>query len=198
MWKRSCGPRQSEGAGRGWDWKGDLGTGPFWFGFGPRRGGPRGGRMFEQGDLKFVILQLLADKPRHGYEIIKDLEERSGGRYSPSPGTVYPTLTLLEDMGYASVTPVDGGKKVYAITDAGRAYLADNRSTVDDVLERLGQLGTSIFGEQMRPAHDAMAALGRSYVQMTMHRNANATLVDAAVAILRRAASDLDALVARQ
>ena len=94
--------------------------------------------------------------------------------------------------------PVDGGKKVYAITDAGRAHLADNRSTVDDVLERLGQLGTSIFGEQMRPAHDAMAALGRSYVQMTMHRNANATLVDAAVAILRRAASDLDALVARQ
>ncbi len=198
MWKRSCGPRQCQGAGRGWDWKGDLGTGPFWFGFGPRRGGPRGGRMFEQGDLKFVILQLLADKPRHGYEIIKDLEERSGGRYSPSPGTVYPTLTLLEDMGYASVTPVDGGKKVYAITDAGRAYLADNRSTVDDVLERLGQLGASIFGEQMRPAHDAMAALGRSYVQMTMHRNANATLVDAAVAILRRAASDLDALVARQ
>ena len=104
MWKRSCGPRQCQGAGRGWDWKGDLGTGPFWFGFGPRRGGPRGGRMFEQGDLKFVILQLLADKPRHGYEIIKDLEERSGGRYSPSPGTVYPTLTLLEDMGYGRIT----------------------------------------------------------------------------------------------
>ena len=198
MWNRERGPSERQGAGRGWDWKGDAGSGPFWFGFGPRRGGQRGGRMFEQGDLKFVILQLLAEKPRHGYEIIKALEERSGGRYSPSPGTVYPTLTLLEDMGYASVAPEESGKKVYAITDAGRAYLAENRSTVDEVLERLGQLGASIFGEQMRPAHEAMATLGRSYVHLPMHRTADSPLVDEAVAILRRAASDLDALVARQ
>jgi DNA-binding PadR family transcriptional regulator len=198
MWNRECGPRNREGAGRGWEWKGDMGSGPFWFGFGPRRGGPRGGRMFEQGDLKLVILQLLADKPRHGYEIIKELEERSGGRYSPSPGTVYPTLTLLEDMGYAVATPEESGKKVYAITEAGRGYLADNRSTADEVLERLSQVGASLFGEQMRPAHEAMAALGRSYFHLTLHRNPDAAFVEEAVAILRKAAGDLDALVNRR
>jgi DNA-binding PadR family transcriptional regulator len=93
-----------------------------WFGGGRRgRGGPfRGGRMFEQGDLKYVILQLLDEKPRHGYEIIKALEDRFGGMYSPSAGTVYPTLTLLEDLGYARVNVEEGGKKVYSITDEGK------------------------------------------------------------------------------
>jgi DNA-binding PadR family transcriptional regulator len=198
MWNRDCGPRDRDRSGRGWEWKGEAGTGPFWFGFGPRRGGPRGGRMFEQGDLKFVILQLLAEKPRHGYEIIKELEERSGGRYSPSPGTVYPTLTLLEDMGYAVATAEESGKKVYAITDAGRAYLAENRSTADEVLERISQVGASLFGEQMRPAHEAMAALGKSYLHLTMHRAPDTALVDGAVAILRKAAADLDELVSRK
>src|SRR6266481_6377111 len=104
----------------------DAGT--FWGGRGKSRGGPfGGGRMFEQGDLKFVILRLLDEKPRHGYEIIKELEERSGGRYTPSPGTVYPTLTMLEDMGFASATVEEGGKKVYSITDAGRQHLSENK-----------------------------------------------------------------------
>ena len=81
-----------------------AGFGPrFWSFCGP--GGPRGPRrmrkqMFESGEVKYVILRLLKEKPRHGYEIIKELEERSGGRYAPSPGIVYPTLTMLEEMGY--------------------------------------------------------------------------------------------------
>jgi DNA-binding PadR family transcriptional regulator len=78
--------------------------------------------MFEQGDLKYVILQLLSEKPRHGYEIIKALEEKFAGAYAPSAGAVYPTLALLEDLGYATVTLEEGGKKVYTITEAGRAY----------------------------------------------------------------------------
>src|SRR5918911_1521235 len=83
---------------------------------GRRRGGPfGGGRMFEQGDLKYVILRLLEEKPRHGYEVIKELEERFRGLYSPSPGTVYPTLTMLEEMGYARGTQEEGGKKIYEI-----------------------------------------------------------------------------------
>ena len=80
----------------------------------------RAARLFEQGDLKYVILRLLEEKPRHGYEIIKDLESRFGGSYAPSPGTVYPTLTMLEDLGYARVVPEEGGKKIYEITDEGR------------------------------------------------------------------------------
>ena len=142
-----------------------------------------------------MILQLLDEKPRHGYEIIKELEDRSGGRYSPSPGTVYPTLTLLEEMGYASATLEDGGKKVFSITDAGRAYLAENKSTVDDVFERLTQLGASIFGEQMRPAHEAMGGLGRAYFNATMHRTADPEYVQKVREILKRATAELEAMV---
>lgn len=196
MFFSGCGPRDREGAGRGWDWKSDPNF-AFFFGSGPRRGGHwRGGRMFEQGGLKFVILRLLDEKPRHGYEIIKELEERSGGRYTPSPGTVYPTLTMLEEMGFASSTVEEGGKKVYSITDAGRQHLTENKSAVDDVIERLAQVGASIFGEQMRTAHEAMGALGRTYMHATLHRTADPAYVTKVVEILKRASAELDALVA--
>ena len=124
------------------------------------RGGPRGSRMFDQGDLKYVILQLLSEKPRHGYEVIKAIEERFGGAYSPSPGTVYPTLTMLEDMGYAKVTPEGNGKKVYEITDEGRTYLADNRPAVDDIFARISEFAQRIFGEPMMQVHRAFKDLG--------------------------------------
>ncbi|RYF66006.1 MAG: PadR family transcriptional regulator, partial [Comamonadaceae bacterium] len=85
------------------------------------RGGGGGGRVFGHGGLRFVLLQLIADKPSHGYELIKAIEERLGGAYSPSPGTVYPTLTLLEELGYVSVGTADeGGRKRYTVTTAGQ------------------------------------------------------------------------------
>jgi DNA-binding PadR family transcriptional regulator len=116
--------------------------------------------MFDQGDLKYVILQLLEEKPRHGYEIIKAIEERFGGAYSPSPGTVYPTLTMLEDLGYARVTPEEGGKKVYSITDEGRQYLAENRPAVDDIFQRITEFAQNIFGEPMMRVHRAFKDVG--------------------------------------
>ena len=193
MWQRHCGPRDHEGAGRGWDWKADPNFSAFFWGGGHRRGGHgRGGRMFEQGDLKFVILRLLDEKPRHGYEIIKDLEERSGGRYAPSPGTVYPTLTLLEDMGYARANVEEGGKKVYVITDEGKAYLTEHKSTADDILERLAKVGASIFGDDVRPAHEAMAHLGRVYLSVVWKDGANAERNLKVTEILRRAAQELE------
>jgi len=192
------GRRERAWAGRGFEWRGDHGFGSFFFGGGRGRGGPwRAGRMFEQGDLKFVILQLLAEKPRHGYDIIKALEERSGGRYAPSPGTVYPTLTLLEEMGYAGATVEEGGKRVYAITDEGRAYLEANRSTVDEVLERLTQLGASIFGDTVRPAHEAMGALGREYARLIWRKNPDSDLAAKVAEVLQRAARELSELNAK-
>lgn len=197
MFRHDCGPRDREGAGRGWDWRADPDFGAFFFGGRRRHGGHwRGGRMFEQGGLKFVILRLLDEKPRHGYEIIKELEERSRGRYTPSPGTVYPTLTMLEEMGFASSAVEEGGKKVYSITDAGRQHLLENKSAVDDVIDRLAEVGASIFGEQMRAAHEAMGALGRTYVHATLHRSADPEYVAKVVEILRHAAADLETLVA--
>ena len=124
-------------------------------GFGGRHGGfggrfgeggedlMRARRMLAQGDLRLVALALIAEAPRHGYEIIKLLEEKTSDWYSPSPGIVYPTLTYLEEAGYVT-SSTEGSKKLYTITDEGRAYLASNRDLVDVVLDRLAALGERV------------------------------------------------------
>ena len=117
--------------------------GRHWRGFGgfdPFRGFPgdpgRGERFFGRGDLKLVILELLREQPRHGYDIIRALEDRMQGRYRPSPGSVYPTLQMLEDLGYVTSSQQEG-KKVYSITDEGRRYLDEQQSSVDDIRSRI-------------------------------------------------------------
>jgi DNA-binding PadR family transcriptional regulator len=104
--------------------------------------GGRRGRVFDHGDLRLVVLQLIAEKPRHGYEIIKAVEELVGGAYSPSPGVIYPTLTMLEDLGHATVTEQDG-KKLHALTEQGRAYLGDNRDAVEAMQARMAQIAAT-------------------------------------------------------
>jgi DNA-binding PadR family transcriptional regulator len=139
--------------------------------FGPARGGwggrhgfgggdmMRAGRMLAQGDLRLIALALIAEQPRHGYEIIKVLEERTAGWYSPSPGIVYPTLTYLEETGYVS-GKAEGAKKLYTITEEGRAHLEANRDFVDAVLERLSAIGERAarmrrrFGDEEEDRHD--------------------------------------------
>jgi DNA-binding PadR family transcriptional regulator len=118
---------------------GGFGRGPFhrW----RERGGGMGrreGRMFDAGELRLVILALVAEKPRYGYEIIKELGERVGGEYSPSPGVVYPTLTMLEEMGYASASQDQAGRKLYTLTPEGEKTLAENKAQVDAIFERFG------------------------------------------------------------
>jgi DNA-binding PadR family transcriptional regulator len=103
---------------------------------GDRQGGDRHGRLFDHGELRFVVLHLIAEKPRHGYEIIKAIEEHAGGTYSPSPGVIYPTLTMLEELGYTTLAEQDG-KKLYALTEAGAAYLRENQRTVEAIAARL-------------------------------------------------------------
>jgi DNA-binding PadR family transcriptional regulator len=117
------------------------------FGFGGRHGmggmgadDMRAGRMLAQGDLRLIALALIAQEPRHGYEIIKLVEEKTADWYSPSPGIVYPTLTYLEEAGYVTAS-TEGSKKLYAITTEGRAYLETNRDLVEAVLGRLSALG---------------------------------------------------------
>jgi DNA-binding PadR family transcriptional regulator len=123
------------------------------FGFGGRHGGGfgggmnpddmRAGRMLAQGDLRLVALALIAEAPRHGYEIIKLVEEKTADWYSPSPGIVYPTLTFLEEAGYVTVS-AEGAKKLYTITAEGRAYLDANRDLADVVLDRLAAIGERV------------------------------------------------------
>lgn len=155
-WDRDCGSRDNImgmmarmemmarkfGGGR-------HGFGPFGKGFGGGGGGMfRAGRMLADGDLRLIALALLAEEPRHGYDIIKALEERSSGIYSPSPGVVYPTLTFLEEAGYAS-SATQGNKNVFSITEAGKAYLEENRAIVDGVLEQIER-----FGRKMAAARE--------------------------------------------
>ncbi len=110
----------------------------------------RAGRMLAQGDLRLILLALIAEQPRHGYEIIKLIEEKTDGWYSPSPGIVYPTLTYLEEAGYVTAQ-IDGSKKLYTITDEGRANLKENRDLADVILERLAAVG-AMLGRLRRSA----------------------------------------------
>jgi DNA-binding PadR family transcriptional regulator len=148
--------------------------------------------MFEQGDLKYVILQLLDEKPRHGYEIIKELEEKFGGAYSPSPGTVYPTLSMLEDMGYATARQEEGGKKIYEITDAGKAYLAENRSTVDDIFQRIADFGGAFFGESMLELSQAFKNVARATYTVGPRHAKDPERVRKIREILERAAKEIE------
>jgi len=102
-----------------------------------RRG--RFGRFFEHGDLRVVVLALLEEQPRHGYELIKELEERTGGAYRPSPGVVYPTLAMLEDEGLIRQTEAEGGRKRFEITDDGKAELERSRPAVEQVFGRMDE-----------------------------------------------------------
>lgn len=116
---------------------------------------------FGRGDLKYVILDLLKDKPSHGYEIIRALEERSHGFYSPSAGSVYPTLQLLEDMGYVSSAEQDG-KKVYTITDEGRRFLTERQENIDRIKAHMRDFWTPENRAEMREIIGEVRALGLS------------------------------------
>ena len=126
--------------GRGWQGS----WGPFHFdfegdGWGGRRS-RRARRMFEAGELRLVLLKLIDDEPRHGYDLIRAIEDLTGGEYAPSPGVIYPTLTLLQDMGLIEEAPGEGPRKSFQATDEGRAHLEERSDEVDALFDRLEDL----------------------------------------------------------
>jgi DNA-binding PadR family transcriptional regulator len=133
--------------------------------FGHHHGGRdrRSGRVFDHGDLRYVLLHLIAEKPRHGYELIKAIEEQLGGTYSPSPGVIYPTLTLLEELGYLRPETAEGTRKLYSITEEGTVFLAANRALVDAILGRMAEFSRAYAGgpapEIRRALHNLELAL---------------------------------------
>lgn len=165
-------------------------------GRGPREGGRGGsGRIFGHGGLRFVLLQLIADKPSHGYELIKAIEDRLGGAYSPSPGTVYPTLTLMEELGYLAVEEADaGGRKRYRITEAGQGFLADNRATADAMLARMNG-GVDGAGLRAGRPPQVMRAIENLKLAMRMRLSREALTpaqANAFAAVLDHAAQQLE------
>ncbi|MFN3864338.1 MAG: PadR family transcriptional regulator [Erythrobacter sp.] len=120
-----------------------------------RRG--RRGRMFAPGELRLALLALIAEQPSHGYELIKAIEDMTGGDYAPSPGAVYPTLQLLEDEGAIEQAQAEGAKKPFAATDQGRAELEARKDEVEGLMRRLGRHGERTTTVR---SHDVFRAMG--------------------------------------
>lgn len=168
-----------------------MGRGPF------GHGGRGGGRVFGPGDLRLVLLALVEAKPRHGYELIKELEQKFGGGYAPSPGSVYPTLTLLEELGHVRAVISEGTKRLFEITPEGANYLRDNQAALDSALARMEMAARAVAGEAPPiELHHAMHILKAS---LLFHRggwDAHETervrkiIEGAAAAVAQRAADD--------
>ena len=156
------------------------------------RGGRRSSRLFDHGELRLVVLALIAERPRHGYEIIKEIEDRVANTYSPSPGVIYPTLIMLEEIGHATVAEEEG-KKLYAITPDGSAYIAVHRAALDGALQRMRSVSDANSGgpapEIVRATENLRMALrlrqGRGPLTTEQTHAVAAALDAAAVAIER-------------
>ena len=153
--KRGCGPRGMYAM-----WGHGGGRYQMGHGRGARDGGREGGRrrVFDGGELRLVLLKLIGDEPRHGYDLIREIESLTGGAYAPSPGVIYPTLTLLDDMGAIAATP-DGTKKQYTITEAGQAELAEKAEEVAALIARLTGMGAERAKTDGAPIRRAMGNL---------------------------------------
>jgi len=149
---------------------------------------------FQKGDLKYVILDLIKDKPCHGYEIIRRLEERSHGFYTPSPGAVYPTLQLLEEMGYIEVAH-QNGKKVYTITDEGIKFLSKREQFAEGIKQQMKDRWSKKNTTDMR---ETMVEIGRMGRLIGRHfRNTDAEKMRRIREVISRAYSDIETILER-
>ena len=174
------------------DWIFNCGPWEWWLGGGRHRHGRRG-KWFGSGDMKYVILKLLKEKPMHGYEVMKELEQHTHGCYKPSPGTVYPTLQWLEDEGLVRSEEVEG-KKVYSITDAGRKFLEENKSTVEDIFDRVDETIDSLLSDPMPEVTRQVGRLVSQIYRTTWRVRGDAGKLKEVTDILNRAAEDLKAV----
>ncbi len=188
--REGCGDKHGV-FGRGRGMRGGLGGGGDREDRGRGHGRRGGGRLFDHGSLRWLLLSLIAEKPAHepshGYELIKAVETRLGGAYSPSPGVIYPTLTLLEEMGALEAT-AQGGKKLYAITETGRALLAENAEAVAAVQARMDK-----FAAHVRRPEAIQEAIGRLHATVHARLTGETALTEAqvqAVADILNAAAD--------
>ena len=173
--------REWEFDGAPWDW---------WFGGRGRHRRSRRGRWFGAGDMKYVILKLLRERPMHGYEVMKALEEHTHGCYKPSPGTVYPTLQWLEDEGLVSSEEVDG-KKVYSITEAGQDFLRENKSTVDEIFDRIEETLDGFLDDPMPDVTRLVGKLVSQAYRTTWKVRGDSQKMESVIDILGRATDEL-------
>ncbi len=191
--ERGCAP---DGFGRGFG-RGGFGGGRHGHGGGFGGGGPFGRgrrRVFDAGELKLVLLKLIDDEPRHGYDLIRGIEALSGGTYAPSPGVVYPTLTLLSDMGLAEEQPGEGTRKLFAITDAGKAHLLENRDAALEAMSRLETLAKMSERTDGAPIRRAMENLKMALRGRLEKEGADADTMLEVAALIDEAAAKIERL----
>ncbi len=172
--------------------RGGRGPGPWGGDWGGRSGGGRRGRLFDSSDLKLMLLWLIETAPAHGYELIRQIEEKSGGAYVPSPGMVYPTLTLLEDMGLIEAQQTDGARKAYAITPEGRAHLAEQAAAVEALFKRLDELARQKNPGDSGSIRRAMANLGAAVANRMAQDDADRETLHAIAALIDEAAGKIE------
>ena len=179
-----CGHRKSRPFGPGWGnwgaWGGSAAEGP---GF--------RWRFFDRGDLKYVILRMLKSKPMHGYEVMRALEDESGGWYKASPGSVYPTLQMLEDQGFVSAQEQDG-KKVYSITPEGIKHLEENSHVVDEIVDRVADFTNRYFRADMRDLTKSFSRFAQVTFERTVKWPGDADVIEQVKEILRRATDEME------
>lgn len=163
----------------------------------PRHGrGGKGKRMFGSGELRLVLLKLIADEPRHGYELIKALEELTGGAYSPSPGIIYPTLSLLSDEGSIAECIEEGegesSRKAFAATDAGKAELEERAEEVERLMARLAKLDRSAKRQHSPEVGRALGNLGRAFANRFREGGLDREALEAIVDIIDDAAKKIE------
>lgn len=166
-WVNMCGPGMHSGRGR------------------------RKRRVFRRGDLKYMILGLLEEKPMHGYEVMQRLEEESGGYYTASPGSVYPVLQMLEDQEYVRSEQRDG-KRVYHITDAGRAYLDEHRDRVEDVTDRVDDFASMFGGRGMGDLTRTFMRMAQASLEKAMEAAGDREAVESLREVLERATREIE------
>jgi DNA-binding PadR family transcriptional regulator len=151
-------------------------------------------RMFGSGELRLVLLKLIADQPRHGYDLIRAIEELTGGAYAPSAGVVYPTLTLLQDMGLIEEAAGEGARKNFAATDEGRQYLEERAEEVEGLFERLADLRPSDHAHGASPLWRAMRNLGLAIRQRVSRGNLSEDTLYEAAALIDELAQKIERL----
>ena len=176
--------------GRGWK------SGPWdWdFEFGGRRGRGGRGRVFEAGELRLVLLRLISEQPRHGYDLIRAIEELTHGTYAPSPGVVYPTLTMLQDMGHIRETEAEGSRKIFAVTPEGETHLEERKEEIDGLMARLEEMGDDKRKAGGAPIKRAVGNLLSALWHRVTREDADEGTLHEIAAILDEAAQKIERL----
>ena len=181
-----CGRRGEKGFARGF---GFGGHGGFGRGFGGGRE-----RLFDAGDVKLAILKLLSEQPSYGYQLIKTMEQRLGGGYTPSAGVIYPTLTMLEEEGLVAVSATEGTKKVYALTPEGVQHLDSNSERINELFQRIEHTGEQFRRGRSPELMKAFMNLRSAVMARVARQSASPELIQKIAAALNQAAKSIDEL----